>query len=322
MLLRLCLFAAHPCELCADLSAAPMHADDALESPSTYLWTLYFLASHHSQLGDHSAALSTLSLALSHTPSLPELHTLRARILKRAGDAQGAAQAMEDARLLDGQDRFLNSKAAKYAVRNGEFERAEKTIGLFTRVRALELELRPLHLARGACADVQGLVLAEGRAVAARGHGRDAVPVVPAGGGRLVRCAARLGPGPSSLPPDPRCASPVLSPRFSCVTSKRSDPGNAVLARRSSRTSRRTSTTSTRTACASTRSRPTSSASRPLSLPPRARRRADLSPLARAGSSASRTGFATTLASSPQPRAPSLRVLSLLSSARSTPSHL
>ncbi|GAA5836902.1 hypothetical protein JCM9279_007696 [Rhodotorula babjevae] len=107
--------------------------DDALESPSTYLWTLYFLASHHSQLGNHSAALSTLSLALSHTPSLPELHTLRARILKRAGDAKGAAQAMEDARLLDGQDRFLNSKAAKYAVRNGEFERAEKTIGLFTR---------------------------------------------------------------------------------------------------------------------------------------------------------------------------------------------
>lgn len=132
-----------------------MHADDALESPSTYLWTLYFLASHHSQLGDHSAALSTLSLALSHTPSLPELHTLRARILKRAGDAQGAAQAMEDARLLDGQDRFLNSKAAKYAVRNGEFEKAEKTIGLFTRVRPPELLLRPLHLGRGACADAK-----------------------------------------------------------------------------------------------------------------------------------------------------------------------
>jgi len=44
---------------------------------------------------------------------------------------------MEDARLLDGQDRFLNSKAAKYAIRNGEMERAEKTIGLFTRVRLL-----------------------------------------------------------------------------------------------------------------------------------------------------------------------------------------
>ncbi|GAA6049964.1 hypothetical protein JCM3770_007071 [Rhodotorula araucariae] len=107
--------------------------DDTVESPSTYLWTLYFLASHHSSLGAHSTALSVLSLALAHTPSLPELHTLRARILKRAGDAAGAARAMEHARSLDGQDRFLNSKAAKYAIRNGEMDRAEKTVGLFTR---------------------------------------------------------------------------------------------------------------------------------------------------------------------------------------------
>ncbi|BGO94951.1 hypothetical protein NBRC10512_000630 [Rhodotorula toruloides] len=107
--------------------------DDTADSPSTYLWTLYFLASHYSQLSQPSLALSTLSLALSHTPSLPELHTLRARILKRAGDAVGAAQAMEDARKLDGQDRFLNCKAAKYRIRNGEMEEAEKVAGLFTR---------------------------------------------------------------------------------------------------------------------------------------------------------------------------------------------
>ncbi|BGP42870.1 hypothetical protein JCM10449v2_006882 [Rhodotorula kratochvilovae] len=107
--------------------------DETVESPSTYLWTLYFLASHHSSLGAHSTALSILALALAHTPSLPELHTLRARILKRAGDAVGAARAMEHARSLDGQDRFLNSKAAKYAIRNGEMDRAEKTVGLFTR---------------------------------------------------------------------------------------------------------------------------------------------------------------------------------------------
>ncbi|GAA5995509.1 peptide alpha-N-acetyltransferase complex A subunit NAT1 [Rhodotorula paludigena] len=107
--------------------------DDSVESPSTYLWTLYFLASHYSHLSQPSAALSTLSLALAHTPSLPELHTLRARILKRAGDSAAAAHAMEDARRLDGQDRFLNSKAAKYRIRNGECEEAEKVVGLFTR---------------------------------------------------------------------------------------------------------------------------------------------------------------------------------------------
>ncbi|GAA5902731.1 hypothetical protein JCM6882_004052 [Rhodosporidiobolus microsporus] len=111
--------------------------DDSLDSPSTYLWTLYFLSSHHSHPLNPSSsqplALSTLALASSHTPSLPELLTLKARILKRSGDDQGAAKAMEEARELDGQDRFLNSKAAKYAIRAGEWERAEKTVGLFTK---------------------------------------------------------------------------------------------------------------------------------------------------------------------------------------------
>lgn len=108
-------------------------ADDTVESPSTYLWTLFFLASHYSQLGHHSVALATLQLALAHTPSLPDLHMLRARILKRAGDPVAAAAAMEHARSLDGQDRFLNSKAAKYAIRTGETDEAERLVGKFTR---------------------------------------------------------------------------------------------------------------------------------------------------------------------------------------------
>ncbi|KWU43445.1 N-terminal acetyltransferase A, auxiliary subunit [Rhodotorula sp. JG-1b] len=107
--------------------------DETVESPSTYLWTLFFLASHYSQLGQHSVALATLQLALSHTPSLPDLHMLRARILKRAGDPVAAAAAMEHARSLDGQDRFLNSKAAKYAIRRGETDEAERLVGMFTR---------------------------------------------------------------------------------------------------------------------------------------------------------------------------------------------
>jgi peptide alpha-N-acetyltransferase len=55
-------------------------------------------------------------------------------VLKRAGDALGAAQAMEEARLLDGQDRFLNGKAAKYWLRAGEVKRAEELVAMFTKV--------------------------------------------------------------------------------------------------------------------------------------------------------------------------------------------
>ncbi|BGP19463.1 hypothetical protein JCM10213v2_007558 [Rhodosporidiobolus nylandii] len=111
--------------------------DDSLDSPSTYLWTLYFLASHHSHplnpASSQTLALETLAIAEQHTPSLPELSMLRARIHKRAGDPVAAAAAMEHARSLDGQDRFLNSKAAKYAIRAGDCEGAEKTVGLFTK---------------------------------------------------------------------------------------------------------------------------------------------------------------------------------------------
>lgn len=113
-------------------------AEDVVESTTSYLWTLYFLAQHHSALGSHTHALSLLDLAEQHTPSLPELSMLRARVLKRAGDAQAAANAMEAARALDGQDRFLNSKAAKYLVRADRLDDAEKVLGLFTKVSRRE----------------------------------------------------------------------------------------------------------------------------------------------------------------------------------------
>jgi len=58
----------------------------------------------------------------------------KAKVLKRAGDALGAAELMEEARSLDGQDRFLNGKAAKYWLRAGEVKKAEELVSLFTKV--------------------------------------------------------------------------------------------------------------------------------------------------------------------------------------------
>ena len=101
--------------------------------PTAYLWTLYFLAHHYSATGRGERALAYIDSAIAHTPTLPELYMTRARILKRLGAHAAAADAMEDARLLDGQDRYLNTKAAEYALRNDEVERATATIKLFTR---------------------------------------------------------------------------------------------------------------------------------------------------------------------------------------------
>ena len=54
--------------------------------------------------------------------------------MKRLGDLRGAADAVNEARLLDGQDRFLNTKTAKYKLRAGQIKEANDLLGLFTKV--------------------------------------------------------------------------------------------------------------------------------------------------------------------------------------------
>ena len=103
------------------------------DPPSSYLWALYYLAQHYSYIGQAPRALAYIDSAIAHSSTLPELHMIRARVLKRGGDLQGASDAMTDARLLDGQDRFLNSKAAKYLLRIEQIEEAVKVVGLFTK---------------------------------------------------------------------------------------------------------------------------------------------------------------------------------------------
>ncbi|KAG6907698.1 hypothetical protein DXG01_007754 [Tephrocybe rancida] len=123
-------FSGAPTSAAASSSSSSSAAD---VEPTTYLWTLYFLAQHYSYLGRPKKALETIELALAHTPTLPELHTCKGRTLKRAGDLYGAARCVNDARLLDGQDRFLNTKCAKYLLRAGCVEEANTMLGLFTK---------------------------------------------------------------------------------------------------------------------------------------------------------------------------------------------
>lgn len=113
-----------------DASSSPKGS----EEPTTYLWTLYLLAQHHSALGRHPKALELLEEALAHTPTLPELHIFKGRVLKRAGDYWGAAACVNEARVLDGQDRFLNTKTGKYLLRAGCVKEAGDVFGLFTKV--------------------------------------------------------------------------------------------------------------------------------------------------------------------------------------------
>lgn len=105
------------------------------EPPTTYLWTLFFLAQHYSHIGQHKHSLELLDEALEHTPTLPDLLAFKARVLKRAGDPYSAARCMDEARVLDLQDRFLNTKCGKYRLRAGLMKEAYDVLGLFTKVR-------------------------------------------------------------------------------------------------------------------------------------------------------------------------------------------
>ena len=92
------------------------------------------MAQHYSHVGQHTRAIELLDEALLHTPTLPELLMLKARVLKRLGDPYGAARCMDEARVLDLQDRFLNTKCGKYRLRAGMTEEAQEVLGLFTKV--------------------------------------------------------------------------------------------------------------------------------------------------------------------------------------------
>lgn len=111
----------------------PRQQEAANEPPSSYLFAMYYLVHHYSYTGRADLALTYVDSILAHTPTMPELYMTRARVLKRAGAYQAAANAMQEARLLDGQDRYLNTKAAKYLLRVNQIDEAARVLKLFTR---------------------------------------------------------------------------------------------------------------------------------------------------------------------------------------------
>lgn len=108
-------------------------ADSAKEPPTALLWTLYYLAKHYDFHLQLEKALELINKAITHTPTVVELYMTKGRILKHSGNAQEASKVMNEAREMDLQDRFINSKSAKYMLRAGEIEEAERVLSLFTR---------------------------------------------------------------------------------------------------------------------------------------------------------------------------------------------
>lgn len=99
----------------------------------------YFLAQHYNYYlsRDLDKAVEFIDKALELEPKSVDYHMTKARIWKNYGNPPKAAEIMEQARTLDTRDRHINTKAAKYQLRNNDNEGALKTMGLFTRAETV-----------------------------------------------------------------------------------------------------------------------------------------------------------------------------------------
>ncbi|GAW11938.1 hypothetical protein ANO14919_012910 [Xylariales sp. No.14919] len=96
---------------------------------------LYYLAQHYNYhlSRDLAKALEFVDKGLELVPENVEFHMTKARIWKHYGNTRKAAEIMDQARNLDLKDRYINTKTAKYQLRNNETAKALKTMSLFTR---------------------------------------------------------------------------------------------------------------------------------------------------------------------------------------------
>lgn len=96
---------------------------------------IYYLAQHYSYFRSRDLAKATeyVDRAIEEDPKNVDFAMTKARIWKYYGNPQKASEAMELARTLDTRDRYINTKAAKYQLRNNETEKALKTMGMFTK---------------------------------------------------------------------------------------------------------------------------------------------------------------------------------------------
>lgn len=138
------------------------------EAPSCTLWATLFAAQFYArdtEEGGLARAQALVGAAERHTPTAVEVYMVKAKVLARAGDACGAAEAFEHARKLDLADRYLNNKATKYLLRANRPRAATATIALFLKgeehgtpdqllagaqCRWFEWELARCHERRGA----------------------------------------------------------------------------------------------------------------------------------------------------------------------------
>lgn len=112
-----------------------------------HLSILYFLAQHYNYKLSRNLdkAMKIIDQAIEKKPSSVDYHQTKARVLKHLGDTQKAADVMDQARQKDERDRYINTKCAKYQLRDNANDKAIKTMSKFTRNETAGGPLGDLH---------------------------------------------------------------------------------------------------------------------------------------------------------------------------------
>ncbi|KAF2638010.1 N-alpha-acetyltransferas-like protein 15 [Massarina eburnea CBS 473.64] len=108
---------------------------------------LYFLAQHYTYVRSRNLekAMEYIERLIEKDPKSVDYNQIKARIWKNYGDTQKAADTINHARELDLKDRYINTKCAKYQLRNNENDKALDTMSKFTRNEAVGGPLGDLH---------------------------------------------------------------------------------------------------------------------------------------------------------------------------------
>lgn len=115
-------------------------------NPLILTWIKYFISQHYYNLNLFDDSINKINEAINLTPTLIELYMFKAKILKHKNNLLDAAIQMNTARLMDLQDRFVNSKSVKYYLRADLIDDALNTISLFTKHENESTGIKDLHL--------------------------------------------------------------------------------------------------------------------------------------------------------------------------------
>jgi len=101
------------------------------EAPTTLTFAQLFFAQHLDFQGLWTEALEVLDQAINDTPTLADLRTCKARVLKHLGDLDTSSELLSEAREMDLADRFLNTMAVRGLMRKDDTEEALRVVLLF-----------------------------------------------------------------------------------------------------------------------------------------------------------------------------------------------